>query len=180
MKLLDGLKVAIVATNGFERSELQDTRKALIAAGAQTFVISPEKGAIRDWTDDEWGPEVKVDVNLSDANPADYDALLLPGGAVNPDRLRLVPQAIAFIKTFVDAQKPIAAICHGPWTLINAQGVKGKTMTSWPTLKVDLINAGANWVDKEVVVDGKLVTSRAPADIPAFNKAMIEMFAKYK
>ena len=180
MKLLNGLKIAILSTNGFEKSELEEPRKALDAAGAQTFVVSPEKSTIRDFTNDAWGPDVKVDVHLPDANPADYDALVLPGGAMNPDRLRLVPEAIAFVKAFVDAKKPIAALCHGPWTLINARGVKGKTMTSWPTLEVDLINAGANWVDKVTVEDGNLVTCRKPADIPVFNKAMIELFAKIK
>lgn len=176
-QILIGLKIAILVTNGFELSELEQPKKALEYQGAKVEIISPEKSKVKSWNKDNWGKEFKVDVTLLSANAKSYDALLLPGGVINPDKLRIVPEAINFIKHFVDNNKPIAAICHGPWTLINANGVKGKTVTSWPSLELDLKNAGANWVDKEVVVDGKLVTSRKPEDIPAFNKEMIKLFA---
>jgi protease I len=173
---LNGLKVAILVTNGFEQVEMTEPRKALEKAGAKTFLVSPAKGKVRGWHHDEKADEFSVDVPLDEANPDDYDALLLPGGVINPDQLRLQPRAIEFIQKIAAADKPIAAICHGPWTLIDAKVVKGHIVTSWPSLKVDLINAGANWVDKEVVRDGKLVTSRKPDDIPAFNSTMIKLF----
>lgn len=175
--LLNGLKIAILLTNGFEQVEMTEPRKALDNAGAKTVLISPEP-TIKAWDGKkkQWGETFKADLLLDKAIPTDYDALLLPGGVMNPDILRMNDKAVAFVKAF--ANKPIAAICHGPWTLINAQLVKGKTMTSWPSLKQDLINAGAHWVDKEVVLDGNLVTSRKPDDIPAFNKTMIELFSK--
>lgn len=175
---LKGLKVAILCDTGFEQTEMTEPRKALNEAGAQTVLISPAHGKIRGWIDDQWRDEFSVDLNLNNANPNYYDALHLPGGVINPDKLRGHEAAIAFIKAFVDAKKPIAAICHGPWTLINADGVKGKTVTSWPSIKIDLENAGAKWVDKPVVRDGLLVTSRCPADIPMYNPVMIEMFAE--
>lgn len=177
-KQLEGLKVAILCDTGFEQSEMTEPRKALDQAGAKTVLISPVHEKIRGWSDDQWKDEFSVDLDLNNANPDDYDALHLPGGVINPDKLRGSELAIAFIKAFVDAKKPIAAICHGPWTLINAQGVKGKTVTSWPSIKIDLINAGATWVDKPVVKDGFLVTSRQPEDIPVYNTAMIEMFGQ--
>jgi protease I len=175
---LQGKKVAILATNGFEQSELLEPRKALDQAGATTKVVSPVEGKIKGWNHKEWGQEVPVDLSLGSANANDFDALLLPGGVMNPDQLRMNPQAVEFVKSFTDSGKPVAAICHGPWTLIEAGAVQGHTMTSWPSLKTDLKNAGANWVDKEVVRDGKLVTSRKPDDIPAFNREMIQMFAE--
>ena len=175
---LQGKKVAILATNGFEQSELLEPRKALDQAGATTKVVSPEAGKIKGWNHKEWGQEVPVDLSLSSANANDFDSLLLPGGVMNPDHLRMNPQAVNFVKSFTDSGKPVAAICHGPWTLIEAGAVQGHTMTSWPSLKTDLKNAGANWVDKEVVRDGKLVTSRKPDDIPAFNREMIQLFAE--
>ena len=175
---LQGKKVAILATNGFEQSELLEPRKPLDQAGATTKVVSPIEGKIKGWNHQEWGQEVPVDLSLASANANEFDALLLPGGVMNPDRLRMDPQAVEFVKAFVQGGKPVAAICHGPWTLIEAGGVQGHTMTSWPSLKTDLKNAGANWVDKEVVQDGKLVTSRKPDDIPAFNREMIQMFAE--
>lgn len=178
MKQLDGLKVAILVTDGFELSEMVKPRQALIDAGAQTFIISPKKLKVRGWSNGNWAPEFNVDKHLFTTNADEYDALLLPGGVMNPDSLRAIPQVIEFVKMFEEAGKPIAAICHGPWTLINAESVKGRTMTSWPSIKLDLVNAGANWVDKDVVVDGKLVTSRKPDDIPAFNKEMIKLFAQ--
>jgi protease I len=173
---LAGRRVAILATEGFERAELLEPRHALDEAGAATAVVSPQSGSIRSWDKTDWSDSVAVDVKLDAAKATDYDALLLPGGVINPDKLRLDPQAIAFVRAFVDAGKPIAAICHGPWTLIDAGGAKGKKMTSWPSLRADLINAGATWMDQPVVQDGMLVTSRKPDDIPQFNSAMISAF----
>lgn len=175
---LNNKKVAILADNGFEQIELTEPRKALDDAGAQTAIVSPQSGKVKGWQHTKWGDELDVDVSLDEARPDDYDALLLPGGVMNPDKLRANEKAVSFVKHFVDTGKPIAAICHGPWTLIEAAGVRGRTMTSWPSLKSDLSNAGANWVDREVVVDRGLVTSRKPDDIPAFNDKMIEEFAE--
>lgn len=178
MKQLDGLKIAILVTDGFELSEMVKPRQALMDAGAQTFIISPKKLKVRGWSNGNWAPEFNVDKHLFTANADEYDALVLPGGVMNPDNLRAIPQVIEFVKRIAETGKPIASICHGPWTLINAELVKGRTVTSWPSIKLDLVNAGANWVDKDVVVDGKLVTSRKPDDIPAFNKEMIKLFAE--
>ena len=177
-KKVEGLKVAILATEGFEQSELLEPRKALEDAGATAEVVSPMPDRIKGWRHGEWGEKVDVDVSLDAADPNRYDALLLPGGVMNPDRLRMNPRAVAFVKRFVEAGKPIAAICHGPWTLIEAGAVRGRRMTSWPSLATDLRNAGADWVDEEVVVDNGLVTSRKPDDIPAFNRRMLEEFAE--
>ncbi|MDC0666491.1 type 1 glutamine amidotransferase domain-containing protein [Nannocystis radixulma] len=174
---LQGKKVAILVANGFEQVELVEPRKALDAAGAETVLVSPEKKRVRGWKFTDWGDEFPVDLELSAARPADFDALLLPGGVINPDTLRLDENAIKFIRHFVAADKPIAAICHGPWTLIEAGGARGRKLTSWPSIRSDLRNAGANWVDEEVVLDRGLVTSRKPADIPAFNRTMIDVFA---
>ena len=175
---LNGLKVAILATDGFEQSELLEPRKALQDAGASTEVVAPKQGRIRGWNHTEWGQEVPVDRDLQHADPAEYDALVLPGGVMNPDKLRAIPAAVNFTRSFFEADKPVAAICHGPWTVIESGAAKGHRMTSWPSLRTDLQNAGAEWVDEEVVVDGKLVTSRKPDDIPAFNRAAIELFAQ--
>jgi protease I len=175
---LIGKKVAILATDGFEQSELLEPRKALDEAGATTQVVSPAGNKVKGWNHKDWGKEVSVDVALDSAKPEDFDALLLPGGVMNPDQLRMNPQAVEFVKHFADAGKPVAAICHGPWTLLEAGAVRGRTLTSWPSLKTDLKNAGATWVDKEVVTDGGIVTSRKPDDIPAFNRAMIRLFAE--
>ncbi|HEY1884845.1 MAG TPA: type 1 glutamine amidotransferase domain-containing protein, partial [Roseiarcus sp.] len=161
---LKGLRVAILATDGFEQAELIEPRKALDEAGAETRVVSPKAERIRGWKSKEWGDEVRVDAPLDQSKPEDFDALLLPGGVMNPDSLRMQPKAVAFAKAFFDTGKPVAAICHGPWTVIEAGAARGRQMTSWPSLKTDLKNAGANWVDKEVVVDQKLVTSRKPDD----------------
>ena len=177
MESLQGKKVAILVTDGFEQVELSEPRKALDQAGAKTEVVSPAKGQVKGWNHTEWGDKLPVDVPLQQAKPESYDALLLPGGVMNPDHLRMDPGAVRFVKSFVDAGKPIAAICHGPWTLIEAGGVKGRKMTSWPSLQTDLRNAGANWVDQQVVHDGNLVTSRKPDDIPAFNRRVIEEIA---
>ncbi len=177
-KTLQGKKIAILVTDGFEQVELFEPRKALDQAGAKTQVVSPANEKVKGWNLKEWGDEVPVDVSLDSADSDDFDALLLPGGVMNPDHLRMNPQAVEFVKDFVDEGKPIAAICHGPWTLIEANGVRGRTMTSWPSLKTDLRNAGANWVDAEVIRDNRFVTSRKPDDIPAFNREMIHLFSE--
>lgn len=174
---LKGLKVAVLATDGFEQSELMEPRKALDEAGAQTRVVSLKDGKIRGWQMKDWGDEVPVDTTVEQARPEEFDALLLPGGVINPDRLRMNPKAVAFAKAFFDAGKPVAAICHGPWTVIEAGAARGRKMTSWPSLKTDLKNAGAEWVDQETVIDKGLLTSRKPDDIPAFNREMLKLFA---
>ena len=173
-------RVAVLADHGFEQSELIEPRKALQQAGATADVVSPQSGKIKGWQHTNWGDEVQVDRQLANAKPDEYDALLLPGGVMNPDKLRMNPDAVRFVKHFVDTGKPIAAICHGPWTLIEADGVRGRRVTSWPSIRSDLRNAGAEWVDQEVVTDRGLVTSRKPDDIPAFNRKMIEEFAEGK
>jgi len=175
---LQGKRIAILAANGFEQSELADPKKALEAEGAKTDIVSPEPSKVKGWKHTNWGDEFTVDVSLEEALADDYDALVLPGGVINPDKLRITPKAVAFVKRFFEQGKPVAAICHGPWTLINAGVVDGLKMTSWSSIKMDLMNAGATWVDQEVVIDKNLVTSRKPDDIPAFNKAIIELFAK--
>ncbi len=171
--MLNGKKIAILATDGFEEDELMKPLEALQAAGAKVDVVSPKTGWIKGWKTDHWSEEIVVDVELAKANADSYDALVLPGGVMNPDKLRLDAKAIQFVKSFVDAKKPIGAICHGPWTLIDAGGVDGRKMTSWKSLATDLTNAGAHWVDAECVVDRGLVTSRKPDDLPAFNEKLI-------
>ncbi|HTW46971.1 MAG TPA: type 1 glutamine amidotransferase domain-containing protein [Acidobacteriaceae bacterium] len=171
---LHGKRIAILATDGFEQSELQEPKKALEQAGATTEVIAPKSGEIRGWKMKEWGDRVKVDKTLDQARAQEYDALVLPGGVMNPDHLRMEPKAVNFVKEFVGTGRPVAAICHGPWTLVEAGVVRGKTLTSWPSVKTDLKNAGANWVDKEVVTDGQFISSRKPDDLTAFNRAIIE------
>ena len=175
---LQGRKVAVLATDGFEEVELTKPVEALKNAGAQVTVVAPHPGEIQGFQHHDKGHMVHVDRELAHTDPNNFDALVLPGGVINPDQLRLEPRAIEFVRTFAESGKPIAAICHGPWTLINAEAVKGRTMTSWPSLKCDLKNAGANWVDQEVVVDNGLVTSRKPDDLPAFCAKMIEEFAE--
>ena len=175
---LRGKKIAILATDGFEQAELLKPRKALDDAGAETKLVSPAKKKAKGWDMTKWGEEVQVDIPLDSADPNDFDALQLPGGVMNPDHLRMDPKAVQFVKHFFDTGKPVAAICHAPWTLIEAGVVRGRKITSWPSLKTDLRNAGAEWVDQEVVRDGNLVTSRKPDDIPAFNREMISLFAE--
>lgn len=175
---LSGRKVAVLATDGFEQSELEKPVEALKAAGADVEIVSPKPGQIQGMEHDQKGRLVSVDRELAQADAASYDALVLPGGVANPDTLRIAPRAIDFVRSFAEAGKPIAAICHGPWTLINAEAVEGRRMTSWPSLEADLRNAGAEWVDEEVVVDRGLVTSRKPDDLPAFCEKMIEAFAE--
>lgn len=178
VRSLENHRIAILATDGFEQSELTEPKKALEAAGAEVKIVSLSNKPIKGWKHTEWGEAVSVDVEIKDARGEEFDALMLPGGVMNPDQLRMNEHAVSFVKEFVDAGKPIAAICHGPWTLIETGLVKGRTLTSWPSIRTDLINAGAHWVDEEVVVDNGLVTSRKPADIPAFNTKMIEEFAE--
>jgi len=175
---LHNKKVAILVTNGFEEVELTEPKRALEESGAQTYIVSPETGSVLSWQEKNWGSKFGVDIPLSQAKPEHYDALLLPGGVMNPDKLRINKQAVDFVRAFFDAGKPVAAICHAPWTLIDAEVVDGRTMTSYPSLRTDLKNAGATWVDKEVVVDNGLVTSRNPNDLPAFNRKMVEEFAE--
>lgn len=177
-KELQGKRVAILSTDGFEQSELFEPLKALKEAGADVQIVSIKAGEIKGWKHTDWGEKIKVDLVLEDASADDFDALMLPGGVINPDKLRIEEKAVQFVKAIAEAGKPIAAICHGPQTLIETGVLIGRTMTSWPSLKTDLINAGANWIDEEVVVDNGLVTSRKPDDIPAFNRKMIEEFAE--
>ncbi len=173
---LEGMQVAILCENMFEQAELTQPRQALEDAGARTALVSPQKDRIQGMNHDEKGDTFAVDLNLEQAKPDDYDALLLPGGVANPDRLRMNPKAMQFVKAFVDAGKPIAAICHGPWSLVEVDAVRGKRMTSWPSLQTDIRNAGGNWVDEPSVTDQNLTTSRKPDDIPVFNEAMIRLF----
>jgi protease I len=176
-KQLDGKRIAILATDGFEQVELTDPKKNLEQAGAKVTVLSVEKTPkeIKGWDMTDWGKKVKVDALVADANPAEFDALVLPGGQINPDKLRMDEDAVAFVKRFAQTGKTIAAICHGPWMLVEADLVRGKTMTSWPSVHTDLKNAGANWVDQQVVQDGQFITSRKPDDIPAFSQKIIDV-----
>lgn len=175
--MLNGKRVAILVAEGFEQSEMVEPRKALKHAGAETLLVSPVKGEVQGWNHFDKGDRFNVDVDLEDTDAADYDALLLPGGVANPDQLRTNPKAVRFAKAFVESGKPVGVSCHGPWTLIEAGVVKERTLTSWPSLRTDLINAGAKWVDQEVVVDDGLVSSRKPADLPAFCRKLIEEIA---
>jgi deglycase len=175
---LQGMNIAILATDGFEQVELIEPRKALEAAGAETRVVSPKGEEIRGWNFTDWGQKVAVDLEVDNARPQDYDALLLPGGVINPDKMRMEPKAVAFVKAFFDAGKPVAAICHGPWMIVEADKARGRRMTSWPSIRTDLRNAGAQVVDEEAVRDGNLLTSRKPDDIPAFSREMIKLFAE--
>ena len=174
---LKGKKVAILVTDGFEQVELLKPREALDKAGAETKVVSLKAGPVKGWDMTKWGKEVPADLTLDNAKPDEFDALLLPGGVINPDKLRMEPKAVTFVRSFFDAGKPVAAICHGPWTIIEAGVARGRKIASWPSLKTDLRNAGAEWVDQETVTDSNLVTARKPDDIPAFNRAMIELFS---
>jgi protease I len=175
---LKGKRVAILATDGVEQVELTEPRKALDAAGAKTTLVSPKSGKIKAWQHDHWGDELDVDLALDGANPDDFDALMLPGGVMNPDHLRMDKHAVEFVKQIFQAGKPVAAICHGPWLLVEAGVVRNRTVTSWPSLQTDIRNAGGDWVDREVATDMGLVTSRKPDDIPAFNRKMVEEFAE--
>jgi protease I len=175
---LKGKTVVVLAADGFEQVELLEPRKALEQAGATVHVASLKRGPVKGWHATEWGEIVEADRSVDEIAPAQYDALLLPGGVMNPDKLRMSDAAVGFVRSFFNAHKPVAAICHGPWLLAEAAVIKGYTMTSYPSIKTDLKNAGATWVDEQVVVDRGLVTSRKPDDIPAFNRKMIEEFAE--
>jgi len=178
MATLENRRVAILTEEGFEQVELTSPKAALKDAGAIVHVISPQSGKIKAWDKTDWGIEVDVDKQLDEVKPDDYDALVLPGGVLNPDKLRQNKDAVAFVTAFLKAGKPVAAICHGPQMLIETGLIKGRKLTSFPSLQTDLKNAGAEWVDEEVVVDNGLVTSRKPDDLPAFNKKAIEEFAE--
>ena len=173
---LNGMTVAILVTDGFEQVEMTEPRRALDQAGAQTLLVSPKDDRVKAWKLTDWGDEFPVDVPLAQARADDFDAILLPGGIINPDKLRMDENAVLFAQAFLDAGKPIASICHGPWTLIETGKIRGRRLASWPSLQTDIENAGAQWVDQEAVVDGNLVTSRKPDDIPAFNREMIALF----
>ena len=170
-------RVLILATDGFEQSELIEPKKALEAAGIETVVASPKPGEIKGWQHTDWGQTVPVDATLDEVRAEEFDALMLPGGQMNPDKLRMEDRAVELVEDFCDAGKPIAAICHGPWLLVEADVVEGRTVTGWPSIRTDLENAGADVVDQEVAVDGNLITSRKPEDIPAFSKALIDALA---
>ncbi len=171
---LVGKKVAMLVTNGFEQSELTEPRQVLKQAGAGVDLVSLKKEAVKAWNHKEWGDEFHVDVHIDAARVEDYDALVLPGGVMNPDYLRLDPRAVEFVRSFMRSGKPVAAICHGPWTLIEADVVRGKRVTSYPSLRTDLRNAGAQWSDEEVVIDSNLITSRRPEDLAAFSRAVVD------
>lgn len=177
---LNNKRVAILATDGVEQVELLEPKKALEAEGAKVEVVSPKDEKIKGWNHTDWGTEIAVDVPLNSADPNNYDALMLPGGAMNPDHLRQNPAAVKFVKAFFESKKPVAAICHAAWMLVEADVVRGRTLTSWPSLQTDVRNAGGKWVDQEVITDQGLVTSRKPDDIPAFNKKLVEEIAEGK
>lgn len=178
MPKLSDLTIAILTEEGFEQVELTSPREALERAGVTVHIISPKENEVKAWNETDWGIRAKVDKRLKDAKPDDYDALMLPGGVLNPDKLRINKDAIEFVRHFLETGKPIAAICHGPQTMIETGLLEGRRMTSYPSIKTDLINAGVEWVDEEVVTDHGLVTSRSPKDLPAFNKKMLEEFAE--
>jgi protease I len=178
MPSLKGKRIAILATDGFEQSELLEPQRRLQEAEAEVDVVSPKTGEIRGWSHTDWGRTITVDTALSDVSADDYDGLVLPGGQINPDLLRVNPDALSFVKAFFEAKKPVAAICHAPWLLIEAGVIRSRKATSYHSIKTDMKNAGANWVDEEVVVDNGLVTSRSPDDLPAFCDKAIEAFAE--
>jgi protease I len=176
-KDLHGKRIAFLLTDGFEEVELTQPRKALDGAGAKTEIVSPVKGEIQGMNHNDKGDKFKVDITLEKADPEDFDALVLPGGVMNADELRTYPDAVSFVKAFFDEGKPVAAICHAPWMLVEAKVVSGRTLTSWPSLQTDIRNAGGKWVDHDVVQDGQLTTSRRPDDIPMFNRKVLDAFA---
>jgi len=178
MANLKDQKVAILTENGFEQVELLSPKQAMEEAGVHVDIVSPQSGEVRAWDEKDWGITVSVDKTLDEARPEDYDGLMLPGGVLNPDKLRLSPKAVEFIRHFLESSKPLAVICHGPQTMIETGMLRGRTMTSYPAIKTDLVNAGVNWVDREVVVDNGLVSSRSPMDLDAFNKKLLEELAE--
>jgi len=171
-------RIAILATDGFEQAELFEPKKALEAEGATVTIVSLQSGEIKGWNEKDWGQSIAVDQTVDTASATSFDGLVLPGGVMNPDKLRIEPKAVDFVKGFFTAGKPVGAICHALWTLIEAGVVRGRNVTSWPSLQTDLRNAGANWTDQEVVTDSGLVTSRKPADLPAFNRKLVEEFGE--
>jgi protease I len=177
-KRLAGTRVAFIATDGFEVSELFEPKRSLEGAGAAVHVVAPRSGKIRGWAHDHWEGEIDVDITTTEAISEDYDALVLPGGVINADHVRMDQEAVAFVREIAAAGRPIAAICHGPWILAEAAVVKDKTVTSYPSLRTDLVNAGARWVDEEVVVDKNLITSRRPEDLPAFDAKLLDAVAE--
>lgn len=179
IKELSGTRAAILATDGFEESELMEPMKTLKDFGVEVVIVSLEAGKIKGWSGKNWGKSIDVDMTVEEAFNEEFDFLVLPGGVINPDKLRNNANAVAFVQSFVSKRRPIAAICHGVQTLIETGFVKGKTLTSWSSLRTDLLNAGANWIDEEVVVDHWLITSRKPADLPSFNSVMIREFIDY-
>ncbi|WP_339822667.1 type 1 glutamine amidotransferase domain-containing protein [uncultured Parasphingorhabdus sp.] len=174
MTNISNAKIAILATDGFEKSELFEPRKQLIDAGANVTIVSLQSGSIKSWDETDWGESIAVDMTVDNARESDFDALVLPGGQMNPDLLRVEDKAVDFVKAFFNAGKPIAAICHAPWLLIEADLVQGRKVTGYPSIKTDLINAGARFEDSEVVVDNGLITSRHPGDLDAFSAKIIE------
>jgi protease I len=176
MDNLNGIRVAILIDDGFEQVEMTGPRNALVQAGAEPLIVSARNEVVRAWKFTNWGDEFPVQLSLGQAQPERFDALLLPGGVINADALRIRDHAVEFVKAFFDDRKPVAVICHGPWIIIDSGAARGRRITSWPSLKTDLTNAGATWLDREVVVDGNLVSSRKPDDIPAFNREMIELY----
>lgn len=177
---LQGKKIAILATDGFEQVELTEPKRALEDAGAIVHVVSLKPGQIKGWKSTDWGDKFPVDKTVAEVNVADYDGLVLPGGQINPDKLRMDPNAVAFVTAFFNTEKPIGAICHGPWMLVEAGVLRRRTLTSWPSIRTDIRNAGGHWVDEEVVTDQNLTTSRKPEDLPAFNERLIREFSKEK
>ncbi|MEB2779532.1 type 1 glutamine amidotransferase domain-containing protein [Algoriphagus sp. C2-6-M1] len=180
MSLLKDVRVAILATNGFEESELVEPKRVLEKEGAEVFIISPQNDQIKGWKNGNWSEQIKVDARVDQVSASNFDALVLPGGVINPDLLRRDLASVAFVRSFFDDHKPVAAICHGLQMLIEAEVTNGRTLTSFASIRKDLENAGAHWVDEEVVVDSGLVTSRSPKDLPAFNKKMVEEFREGK
>lgn len=179
-KQLEGRRVAVLATDGFEQAELVQPVEGLRAAGATVEIVAPKSGKIQGYNHHDVADTFAVDRTLDQVKASEFDALVLPGGVMNPDELRTLPKAVAFVRDFVQSGKPVSAVCHGPWTLIEAGAVRGRKMTSWPSLKTDLTNAGAQWVDQQVVVDGALITSRNPDDLPAFVAKTVEVLAHAK
>lgn len=174
MTSISEARIAILATDGYERSELREPLNKLREHGATVEILSPEAGVIRSWERGDWGDAVSVDRRIREASVDDFDALVLPGGQINPDKLRLDSDAVGFVRAFAASGKALAAICHGPWMLVEADAVRGRDVTSWPSIRTDLVNAGGNWKDREVVVDRGMVTSRKPGDLPAFIAKIVE------
>lgn len=177
---LDGLRVAILVTDDFEQPEMTEPRKALENAGATTVIVSPKSGEVQGFHHDVKGDTFKVDLTLDQANPDDFDAVLIPGGALNADAMRVNPKAQEFVRRIDETDRPIAAICHGPWLLVSAGLVNGRTLTSYHTIQDDIRNAGGHWLNLEVVRDRNWVSSRQPSDLPAFNREMLNLFAEYQ